>query len=170
MASSAETKARLLERIDAGRARWETLLTEVGDERMEQPGATDDWTFRDVIAHLNAWREWSLARLAAAGTGEAPSPPWPPGMDEDRPGGVEEINAWFYERDRDRPAAEVIAESREQFEQMRAAVEALSPEDLSEPGRFVWAADYPLSAVIDGSFEHLEEHEEMIREWLVSER
>jgi hypothetical protein len=170
MSGTAETKISLLEWIDRGRASWEVLLADVGDERMEEPGAVDDWTFRDVAAHLNAWREWSLARLEAAGTGKEPLPPWPAEMNEENAEGVDELNAWFFERARNRAVREVIAESREQFRQMRAAVEALSPEELSEPGHFAWAADYPLSAVVEGSLEHLEEHEQMTREWLARER
>jgi hypothetical protein len=171
MVTAAETKATLLEQIDVGRASWEELLADVGDERMLRPGAVGDWNFRDVAAHLNAWREWTLARLEAASTGgNPPVPPWPQGMTEESDAGVEEINAWFFERARNRPVREVIAESREQFRQMRTAVEALSPEELSEPGHFPWAADFPLSAVVEGSLEHLEEHEQMTREWLANDR
>jgi hypothetical protein len=170
MVTAAEDKAKLLEQIDAGQASWEALLADVGDERMEQSGVADDWTFRDVAAHLNAWREWTLARLAAGVGEEPPLPPWPAGMNEESAAEVDEINAWFFERARNRPVGEVIAESREQFQQMRAAVEALSPEALSEPGHFPWAADFPLSAVVEGSLEHLEEHEQMTREWLANDR
>jgi hypothetical protein len=170
MTGTATTKTSLLERIDRGLAGWEALLADVGEERMEQRGAAGDWTFKDVVAHLNAWREWSLTKLAAAGTGDVPSPPWPAGMEEESDEGTDAINAWFYERDHDLPVKAVIAESREQLRQMRAAVEALPPEELFETGRFAWLADYPLSAVIDGSFEHLEEHEQMIREWLANNR
>ena len=75
----------------------------------------------------------------------------------------------MYERNRDRPAATVIAESREQFGQMRAAVEAVPEADLIEPGRFDWLDGAPLSAVLAGSFEHLhEEHEPAIRAWLAN--
>lgn len=170
MSGTAETKISLLEWIDRGRASWEALLADVGEERMEQPGAAGDWTFKDVAAHLNAWREWSLARLEAAGTGKEPLPPWPAGMAEESEEGTDEINAWFHERGRERPLAEVVAEARDQFEQMRAAVQALSPEVLGERGRFAWLPGYPLSAVVDGAVEHLEEHEQGIREWLDSER
>lgn len=167
MDTTPATKDDMLRLIDTGRASWESLLADVGEERLELSGATGDWTFRDVVAHLNAWRELTLVRLGAAARGEeSVSPPWPAGLDDDSPEGTDAINAWFYQRARDRAAADVIAESSEQLQQMHAIVTTLSPEDLFTPGRFSWLGDYPLSAVVEGSFEHLAEHEEEIREWL----
>ncbi len=170
MTATPTTKNGLLERIDAERAGWDALLAEVGDERMERPGAAGDWTFKDVVAHLNGWREVTVARLQAASRGEAPpSPPWPAGLDDDTDAGTEAINQWLYERDRDRPVTEVVAASREQFGQMRAAVAALPEADLTTPGRFAWLGGAPLSAVLDGTFEHLhEEHEPAIQAWLAN--
>ena len=74
MTGTPTTKTELLERIDAERAGWETLLSEVGEARMEQPGAAGDWTFKDVVAHLNGWRKRTVDRLQAASRGEAPPP------------------------------------------------------------------------------------------------
>lgn len=173
MTETVATKAAQLARMDAARAGWEALLAEVGEARMEQPGAEGDWTFRDVVAHLNAWRDLTLSRLEAARRGEQPQLPWPAGMSEeivDGVDGVDEINRWMGERDRDRSVSEVLADSREQFQRLRAAVGALSPEELFEPGRFAWLDGLPLSAVLDGAFEHLEEHQTTTREWLASDQ
>jgi hypothetical protein len=162
------SKAGWLERIDREHAAWESLLAEVGDEQLERPGAAGDWTFKDVVAHLNGWRRRTVARLEAAAKGEEPSPPpWPADLDDNTDEGVEAINRWIYERNRDRPAADVLAESREQFRRMRAAVAATPEDELMTPGRFPWLGGAPLSAVLDGSFGHLhEEHEPDIRAWL----
>ena len=50
------SKRALLEQIERERAFWEGLVAEVGEARMLQPGATGEWTFKDVVAHLNGWR------------------------------------------------------------------------------------------------------------------
>lgn len=168
MMSTPTTKADRLASIDEQHAEWTALLTEVDAARLDQPGAAGDWSFRDVAAHLNAWRDLTVARLVAASRDVAPQLPWPDGMEEETTAGVEEINRWFIERDRDRPAAEIIAESHEQFRQMREAIAALSLDDLHEPGRFVWLGGAPLSAVLDGASEHLQEHMAEIRTWLDS--
>lgn len=161
-------RSDVLAEIDRQREWWEGLLAEVGEERMERPGAAGDWTFKDVVAHLNGWRRRTVARLeAAASDGHPPTQPWPAELDDDTDEGVDAINAWLYARDRDRGAAEIVAESRELFRRMRDAVEAIAEADLTTPGRFAWLGGYPLSAVLDGAFEHFhDEHEPDIRAWL----
>ncbi len=159
----------LLATIDREIAGWEALLAEIGEERMERPGAAGEWTFKDVVAHLNGWRRRTVARLEAVARGEAPPPPpWPSGLSDETDQGVDRINAWFYERDKDRPLADVLAESRDQFARLRAAVAALPERDLFEPGRFAWLGEHALGpAIIGGSSGHLhEEHMPAIRAWL----
>ncbi len=162
------TKDEVLSAIDGELAGWEAFLIEVGEERMTQPGATGEWTFKDVVAHLNGWRTVTVAKLEAAAGGEAPPPPpWPPEFDEESDADVDRINEWIYHRNRDRAPAEVLIESREQFRRLREAVQAMSERDLLERRRFEWLGDHPLTAVLDGSFGHFhEEHEPTLRAWL----
>jgi hypothetical protein len=160
------SKDTLLAQIDHERTLWEQLVAEVGEEQMLEPGATGHWTFKDVVAHLSGWRANTLARLEAALRGHAPAaPPWPGHLDEEED--VEEINAWIYQANRDRPLRDVIDEYHRSFSMMRDAVSALSERDLTEPGRYDWMEGVPLASVITGSFGHLhEEHESVLREWL----
>jgi hypothetical protein len=157
-----------LARIERERLFWEDLVAEVGEENMGRPGASGDWTFRDVAAHLNAWRRRTVARLeAAAANEEAPSAQWPAGYDEETDDGVDAINRWFYELYRNQTTAQILAETREQFDRMKTAVELIPEADFATPGRYAWLPGHPLSAVLEGSFEHLhEEHEPLIRAWL----
>ena len=60
------SKAALLELIERERGLWDDLVAEIGEDRMLQPGATGEWNFKDVVAHLNGWRIGRLARLDAA--------------------------------------------------------------------------------------------------------
>lgn len=160
-----------LDRIERAQESWEGIVAEVGDAGMDRPGAAGDWTFKDVAGHLNGWWERTVDRLEAAVRDEAPPPPsWPAGLSDETDEGIEAINRWIYERNRDRPAADILAESREQFRRMRVAVEAIPEDDLVTPGRFPWLDGAPLSAVLDGSFGHLhEEHEPAIRAWLAGQ-
>jgi hypothetical protein len=50
------SKAGLLAQIEREQAFWTQLLAEIGTEHMLQPGAAGDWSFKDVVAHLNGWR------------------------------------------------------------------------------------------------------------------
>jgi hypothetical protein len=163
--ATAQTKADLLARIEADRAEWHTLLAEVGEGRMEEPGPMGEWTFKDLAAHLTGWRERTIARLEAAGRHEAPpAPPWPAHMDDD-----DEINAWIYEQNRDRPLRDVLADADRSSERLAAAIAALSEEDVTTPGRFPGLEGLALAAA-DFSGHLREEHEPSIRAWLAGQQ
>jgi hypothetical protein len=152
-------------RIRADRQVWRDLVAEVGPDRMHEPGPMGEWTFKDMAAHLAAWRNNRIPQLEAVGRGEPPPPPtWPAGMDEDD---YEAINAWFHERDRDRPLDEVLADYDGSFERLAAAVEAV-PEDVArDPNAFPWGDGTPLEAM--NFTEHLhEEHLPDVRRWLAA--
>ncbi len=171
MSAATTGRADWLDRIKREQESWEAIVSEVGDEGMDRQGAAGDWTFKDVAGHLNGWRARTVDRLEAAARDEAPpSPPWPDDLSDETDEGIEAINRWIYERNHNRPAADILAESREQFERMWAAVEVIPEADLVMPGRFPWLSGEPLSAVLDGSFGHLhEEHEPAIRTWLAGQ-
>lgn len=164
-ATAAMTTGAALALVEREREAWEALLAEVGEARMLEPGPMGEWSFRDLAAHLTAWRSRTLARLEAAADGQPePPPPWPDGMTGD-----DEINAWFRERDRDKPLADVLAESRASSARLAAAVRRLPADELNDPDRFPWLEGRSLAgALADGSlFSHWhEDHEPAVRAWL----
>ncbi len=169
MPDATPTKPDLLAAIDAERRFWDALVAVVERQgMMDRPGANNGpWTFKDMAAHLNGWRERTAARLEAARRGTEPTPhPWPGDLEEGPD--TDAINAWIYERNKDRPAADVLAETQAQFGAMRAAVAATPDDALLTPGRFAWLGDLPVGpAVLGYSFTHLHvDHEPDIRAWL----
>ncbi len=155
------SKARFLDDLRAEQSQWEALLQEIGEEHMTQPGVAGEWSIKDIVAHLTAWRRRTVGRFQAALRHEpAPPPPWPAQLRTD-----DEINAWFYAADRDRTLADVLRESREVFEQLAGALAAFPEADLLDPARFPWLEGEPLTAaVLFGHFH--EEHEPDMRAWL----
>lgn len=170
MSDSTTDKAGWLERIERELAAWEAILAMAREIGFDRPGAAGEWSFKDVAAHLNGWREQTVLRLEGAARGEPPlPPPWPADLNDETDEGVEAINQSIFDRYRDRPAEEILAESSEQYRRMQAAVEIMPEDVLVTPGRFEWLGGEPLSAVLGGSFGHLhEEHEPDIRAWLSS--
>jgi hypothetical protein len=157
-----QTKQQLVERIRQERAAWEALLAEVGQERMSQPGAMGDWTFKDAVAHLTAWWLREVMRLDAAQSGEQPTAPWPEDWD------VETVNQQVYNANKDRPLQEVLHDASEVWQHLEDLVQALPERDLTEPGRFAWMEGQALGpAILDDFTGHFhEEHEPLIRAWL----
>ena len=65
-ATTTTTKGDLLEAIEREREAWEALLAEVGEDRMLEAGPMGEWTFKDLVAHLNGWRArfgWQICEI-----------------------------------------------------------------------------------------------------------
>jgi hypothetical protein len=161
--TSNTNKAQLLEELRNEQGQWEALLAEVGEERMTQPGAMGEWSFKDLVAHLTAWRRRTVARFQAALRHEpAPPPPWPLEIQTD-----DEINGWFYAADRDRPVADVLRENHEVFQQLAETLAAFPEADLHDPARFPWLEADALPLTGAAFFDHFhDEHEPDVRAWL----
>jgi len=154
----------LIERIEDVRGRWRGLVADVGLDRVEQPGAMGDWTFKDVAAHLTAWRRRTVARLQAAARGEPePPPPWPAELGSAE---VDSTNAWIHDRTKDRPASELLAEADAVYDDFIAAVRALPIDAVTDAQRFPWLEGEALADADFGG--HLDEHEPGVRRWLAS--
>jgi hypothetical protein len=128
---------------------------------MDAPIAPGQWSIKDIVAHIAGWRRRTVGRLRAAARGEGEPPnPWPAHLKDD-----DEINAWLHAASRDWPVSEVLRDSRQVFEDLLGAVEALPEEGLLDPDRFAWMGGQPLSAAaLFGHFH--EEHEADMRGWL----
>src|SRR5436190_13543951 len=100
----ASTKDQILGTIAADEGDWASLVAEVPAARIDEPGPMGDWSFRDLVSHLLAWRNRTIGRLQAAQAG-APRPanPWPATVSDDDP-----INAWLRDQDAGRSAQELL--------------------------------------------------------------
>lgn len=158
------SKKQLLAEMQSEQAAWLTLLDEIGEENMTQPEVAGGWSIKDIVAHITGWRRRTVLRFRAALDPTVDMTPyWPAELDEDDE--VDEINAWIYEANQDRPLADVLNDSREVFQQLVAEVSALSDEQLNDPQRFPWLEGERLTgAFIFGHFH--EEHESDMRAWL----
>ncbi len=159
-----KTKTALLETLRREKTFWEALMAVVAEEDMLAPGVTGDWTFKDVVAHLTAWRKRTLARFEGARRGSKPPPPeWPAELGDD----TQAINDWLYRQSRERTLVEVLEGSRRVWQELVDAVEALPEAVLMEPGRFEWLEGRALGpANLSWSFAHLHEHAAQINDWL----
>ena len=157
-------KDDILGRIDADEAAWQQLVREVPAARLDEPGPMGDWSFRDLVSHLLAWRNRTTGRLQAAAAG-APRPPapWPADMQDDDP-----INAWFRDQDAGRSAADLLADYAASFGRIRSAVSALPAEaflgETETPGYFMWR---DTAGDVQSDFSgHLNDHADDVRAWL----
>ncbi|MEO5703768.1 MAG: maleylpyruvate isomerase N-terminal domain-containing protein [Candidatus Limnocylindrales bacterium] len=161
----ASTKDVILAKIEADEAAWQALVADVPPARLDEPGPMGEWSFKDLVSHLLAWRNRTITRLHAASNG-APRPPapWPATLTDDDP-----INAWFRDQDADRSADDLLADYAASFDRVAAAVAALSPdaflaESETSPGYFRWR---DTAGEIESDFSgHLNDHADDVRTWL----
>ncbi len=158
------SKSQLMAEMHSKHAAWLALLDEIGEANMTQPEVAGGWSIKDIVAHITGWRRRTVLRFRAALDPTVDmTPPWPAELDGDDD--VDEINAWIYKANRDRPLADVLNDSREVFQQLVAAIGALSDEQLNDPQRFPWLEGERLTgAFLFGHFH--EEHEPDMRAWL----
>ena len=157
-----KTRDELVQQIRDEQAAWNALLSEVGEDRMEEPGPMGEWTFKDLAAHLLGWRERSLDRIESGPGGDPPTP-WPASLQSD-----DEINDWIHQQHRDRPLGDVLADVDRSYERLASLIATMPDDDLLTPGRWSATFDGMEGPLVDTDFfGHLhEEHEPAIREWL----
>lgn len=155
------SKTQLLAELHNEIAEWQALLDEIGEANMTQPQVAGGWSIKDIVAHLTGWRIRTVRRLQAILHHEPDfTTPWPPELQED-----DEINAWIYESNRNRPLADVLSDSRKVLQQLVDTIDAFSDDELHDPQRFQWLEGQPVSGKFIFAHFH-EEHEPDMRAWL----
>jgi hypothetical protein len=146
--------------------RWEELLASLSEEQIAAPLLPSDWSTKDIIAHLRAWQQRSIARMEAALFNREPEfPRWLPGLDPDSKGNTDQVNAWIYETCREQSWLKVYRNWSEGFLLFLEAGEGISEKDLLDAGRYPWLNGYPLAYIILASYDHHQEHLEKLLAW-----
>lgn len=138
------TKDALLGAIGDERADLEASYANLSPDEMTRADAMDDWSVKDILAHLTDWEQRLLDWYAMGVRGEKPQLP-APGMTW---GDLAKLNRQGYERHRDQSLAAVLAESRDSYGQVLALVEGMPEEEIFAPGRYAWTGKRGLATYI----------------------
>jgi uncharacterized damage-inducible protein DinB len=142
---------------------WEELLAERDEAQIVAPIPSSGGSLKDVIAHLHAWQQVSLARMEAAANNTQPNmPDWLDGQDPESEAYREQFNARIHDIYRAQPWSQVHHAWRTGFRRFIALAEATPTESLMALDRFSWLRGYALVAVLEGSCEHHREHREQL--------
>jgi len=151
-------KSELLSKIETAHSEWQSLLSEVGEARMTEPGVTGDWSVKDIIGHIAAWEQRVLDRVRSDSTGETLEMT---GWDMDK------MNETYFERSRAASLKDVLSDAADTHSRFMQFVGSLSEQQLFEGGIYGWTQGQPLYNWITGNtYEHYDEHSAPIREWL----
>lgn len=153
------TKEELMARI---RTEWTALMDVVArlsDEQMVKPDQ-GGWSPKDNLAHLSEWMKILMGcHMDKRSAEEVAGLP----ADVASRWDFDEINAIFFERNRERPAVSVLNELQTLYAQVVSKLEGMPFEELMKPMR----ADDPehtplLSWVLGDTAEHFEEHRQAL--------
>jgi hypothetical protein len=155
-------KDELLASMESGYNSFDQAISPLSETQLTTPGANGDWSIKDIVAHIVAWQHVLLCRLQAVARHETPEGKFH--LDEKD---IDDINARFYDENRNRPPAEVLEDFRATYHAIVAQVQSLPDDDLFEAGRLTWMQGSALWRYVAGdTYEHYDEHLSSIRNWL----
>jgi hypothetical protein len=166
-------KTELLGKMRAANDAIEQLFASLTDEQISRPGVYDDLSAKDVLAHIAAWQQlevnWLRDSLSRRGTVRfAPGFEITPDMPESQSAAVtDRLNEYVKVQNSDRPFRDVLEDYRRTHGELVATVAEMSEDDLNSTERFEWWRGEPIwTSVAGNSYEHVDEHVELIRRWL----
>jgi len=164
-------KQRILTGLGEEFDAWEKLLAGLSERQITTPDLPANLSVKDVVAHLMAWQQVSIARVRAAQLDREPVfPGWVVGSDPDAED-VDQVNARIYNAYHADSWASVYAAWREGFRRLLELAQAVPEAQLSDKAKYPWLHGYALLDVLQGSYEHHHiEHLEPLAAWLSEHR
>lgn len=121
------TPRALLDRIQEDREALAALWRGLTHEQMvRRPGPQEDWSVKDLIAHVAWWENFILQCVVDLINGARPQPT------EDQDG----LNARVYEQHRDRPLVEVLAGFDANWPRLEVLISSLNDRQLNTPAYY----------------------------------
>lgn len=151
-------QAELLTAVQQSRAALETALAGLTPEQLTTPGVIENWTIKDVLAHLTAWEVAMVTNLGKAQRGQTPKvPQW---TDATR----RQQNEQWWQEYQTRPLERVLADWQGVRKQTLRLLEATKEAELAAPLK--WWQKHPLWAYIhSNTAEHEAKHTQAILTW-----
>jgi hypothetical protein len=132
----------------AGRERLRAALASLPHSAMLDR-VDEEWTRKDVVAHLGAWEHRFVDLLERLRRGE-----WPEDEAE-----TDELNARLFEANRERSLADVMRRETADWDRFVDAVEGMTDDELFDPRHFGWTQGDPfVEWVTANANEHVDEH------------
>lgn len=150
--------------------RWEALLATLSDEQINAPEFDLGWSIKDVMAHLWAWQQISIARVEAGVRNREPEyPQWIVNNVEHWEEDADRVNAWTFETQHDKQWAEIYQNWKNGFTQFLTLGNQISEQDLLDSDRYAWLNGYSLAFILVASYEHHQEHFEKLVDWFAKQ-
>ena len=158
------SKEQFLESTEAEHAALLDLLQSIPSERQTEPGVWgDDWTIKDLLAHLTEWEQMFLGWFRSGLEGKTFQMP----AEGFKYNQVPELNQQIWRQHRDEPLEVVVGRFHDSYQEILGLARGLSEEELLEPGHFPWTKKYPLTTYLGPNTDsHYRTAKKIIKRWL----
>lgn len=145
MVSKAKTKQELLESIHRSREQLNKKFSKLTPEQMVWPGSMDNWSVKDILAHLMDWEQRFMHWYHQGLRGERPQIPAADMTWRDLP----RLNRMIYEIHKDQPLDFVLEQCEKSYQEILSLVEKMQEKEIFERNYYSWTGKYPLLTWID---------------------
>jgi hypothetical protein len=116
---------------------WEDLLTTLSEEQINTPHFDYDWSIKDVMAHLWAWQQISIARMEGGLQDSEPEfPRWIVESIHNWEEDADRVNALTFETQHHKLWSEIYQNWKNGFLQFLELGEKVSERDLLDGDRY----------------------------------
>ena len=127
-------------------------VSETSEAELLEPGVTDDWSVRDILAHVSWWEEEALKHLPQILKGERPQ------RYSVLYGGIDAFNAQMTEKKQGLPLLQVLREMEDTHIRLIQYLQSVAEEQFSTDTRF-------RRRLRLDTYSHYPIHAQAIREW-----
>jgi len=156
------TKTELIEAANTEFDRLRQAVANVEAQDRELPGACDDWSVKDLLAHLHAWHELALGWEAIGRTGEVPAVPAEGYTFAETP----KLNAAIHKRTAQDRWDDVERRLRASHDAVLAAIDGYTNAELFTKKQFAWTRSTSVGAYfVSATSSHYAWASKLVRKW-----
>jgi hypothetical protein len=156
------SKEELLARIESAYLAFDSTLSQISELQTTQPGVVEEWSVKDIVAHITFWQEFLFSQIRAVLQGQSV-----PKLTSESEAETSRINREAVLQSRSLSWSEVHSNFQHSVRAVLQTVEALSETDLFVPGRFQAVDSEALWRCIAGeTYEHYQLHTQHVDSWL----
>lgn len=145
-------REQLLSRLDSRWNEFKTTYTGLTEEQMLEPGVTELWSVKDVVAHVSTWEEEALKYLPLILKGKRPP------LYAVQYGGLDAFNAIKTVEKRDLTLTEVYQQFETIHQKLVEYIETVPEEEFTTETKFRHRLRLD-------TYSHYPLHTKMVREW-----
>ncbi len=149
-------KAELVNGMREAHRELAETIARIPDERLLEP-AMDDWTGKDLLAHMSWWHDHSTMVIESLRAGREPHDRNDPAFQLDA------LNEQTHREHLDDPPELARREFDDSFDRLLAAIEPATDEDLFAPDRWPWLQGEALAeTILWDSARHYNDHRQFL--------